>query len=127
MAAFGRKPAAGDDEYQRNVDFLKDKEDRESAVTSGKVPQKARRLINLKAALFEDNATSANSESIGLRKKYDDDSVAPRGGKDTLEAQKDVIRKEKEEAFDEKRFRKFTMNTRVAEKETKLERSYHKE
>ena len=73
------------------------------------MPQKARRLINMKAALFEENATSANSQA-GAQS----DDVAPRGGKDTLEAAKDVIRKEKEEAFDEKRFKKFTMNQRSA-------------
>ena len=86
------------------------------------MPQKARRLINMKAALFEENATSANSAAGSNR-----DDVAPRGGKDTLEATKDVIRKEKDEAFDEKRFKKFNMDQRSAQGEGSLDRPYHKE
>ena len=80
IAAYGRKSGGEDEQYQQNVSFLKDKEDRESAISSGKMPGKARRLINLKAQLFEENATSAASRSQRT------DDVGPRGGKDTLDA-----------------------------------------
>lgn len=125
IAAYGRKQAGEEsDQYRQNVSFLKDKEDRESAISSGKMPGKARRLINLKAQLFEENATSAASRSQRT------DDVGPRGGKDTLDAQKDVIRKEQEETFDEKRFKKFNMDRRAAEgggEHKGIERPYHKE
>ena len=74
-------------DYKNNMSFLRDKKERETAISSGKM---ARRLINRKASLLEANTNKDHKKALS---ETPNDNVAPRGGKETIESMKQDYKK----------------------------------